>query len=50
MSYGEASDFGERMRQAYLGLSYQIVELPRESPEKRARFILDRLASETPAG
>ncbi len=46
MSYGEAADFGERMRDAYRGLGYTLVELPRESPEARARLILDRVAAD----
>ena len=46
MTYGQAADFGERMRDAYGGLGYTLVELPRESPEIRARFVLDRIESE----
>ena len=46
MTYGQAADFGERMRGAYLGLGYTLVELPRESPEERARFILDTVKAD----
>ncbi len=46
MTYGQACDFGERMRDAYLGLGYDIVDLPRDAPEARARIILDRIEAD----
>ncbi len=46
MTYGQAADFGERMRDAYLGLGYTLVELPREDPAERARFIEDTVADD----
>ena len=46
MTYGQAADFGERMRDAYQGLGYTLVELPRETPEERARFIEERVAED----
>lgn len=45
MTYGQACDFGERMRAAYQGLGYTLLELPRESPEDRTQFILDTVAA-----
>lgn len=46
MTYGQAADFGERMRDAYRGLGYTLVELPRESPEDRAQFVLERVTAD----
>lgn len=46
MTYGQACDFGERMRDAYQGMGYVLQELPRESPEERSRFILDAISAE----
>jgi len=46
MTYGQAADFGERMRDAYFGLGYDVVELPRDTPEARARFMLDRIEAD----
>ena len=46
MTYGQAADFGERMRDAYLGLGYTLVELPREDPAERAQFIEAKVAED----
>ncbi len=43
MTYDEARRFGDGIRRIYEELGYDVVELPRESPEKRAQFILSRL-------
>ena len=46
MTYGQACDFGERMRDAYQGMGYTLLELPCESPADRARFIQDTVSAE----
>lgn len=43
MTFDEAQEFGAGMRRAYEALGYDLVDLPRESPENRAEFILSRL-------
>lgn len=45
MTYGQACDFGERMRDAYQGMGYVLQELPRVSPEERAQSILETIAA-----
>ncbi len=47
MTYGQAADFGERMRDAYRALGYTLVELPRESPQQRAQFVLDWVTADS---
>ncbi len=44
MTYDEAQHFGDAICRIYEELGYDLVELPRESPESRAQFILSRLA------
>ncbi len=46
MTYGQACDFGERMRDAYHAMGYVLQELRRETSEDRARFILDTISAE----
>lgn len=44
MNFEAARAFGETIRGAYEALGYDIVELPRTSPDARARFILEQIA------
>jgi predicted ATPase len=44
LSFEAARAFGERIRQAYEALGYEIVVLPQTTPELRARFILEQVA------
>ena len=44
MTFDQARDFGERMRDAYLGLNYELLDLPRDTPGKRAGILLKALA------
>lgn len=45
MTYDEARLFGDGINNIYEELGYDLVTLPLESPESRARFILARLAA-----
>jgi predicted ATPase len=35
--------FGDLVRAVYIDLGYDIIEVPREKPEERARFVVDRM-------
>lgn len=39
MSYDEACRFGESLRSAYRALGYELLELPRDTPQRRLSFI-----------
>ncbi len=39
MTFEQTAQFHEILRQAYLSLGYELIELPLESVEKRAQFI-----------
>lgn len=41
MSYLDAKRFGEMVRKAYETLGYQLIDIPFDTPEKRAQFVLD---------
>lgn len=43
MTVEAAQAFGARVRDIYVDLGYTVVDLPRDTIESRARFILDRL-------
>lgn len=43
MTFESARAFGERIREVYLDLGYEIVEVPRDSVETRARFIAEHV-------
>ena len=40
MTFERAEAFGEDVRRIYEGLGYEIVEVPRDTPAARARFII----------
>ncbi len=44
MSFAEAKKFAEEVRSIYENLGYKILDLPLDSPEVRAKFILDNIA------
>ena len=39
-----ADRFGEVIREVYAGLGYILVDVPRDTPQARARFIAGRVA------
>jgi len=43
MTFEASQAFGERVRQVYLDLCYSIVEVPRDSVERRTRFIAEHV-------
>ncbi len=43
MTFESARAFGERVREVYLELGYTIVDVPRDSVERRTRFIADHV-------
>ena len=45
MTYDEACRFGRSMRRVYQDLGYDLVEVPRDTPEGRADFILTEIMS-----
>jgi len=43
ISFAEAKQFGDNLKQIYESLSYEIIEIPCISPEERAEFILSEV-------
>ena len=43
MTFESAQAFGERVREVYRDLGYTIVDVPRDSVERRTRFIVEHL-------
>lgn len=43
MTFDEAQRFGESIKTTYRDLGYDLVELPCDSPERRAEIILARI-------
>ena len=39
MSFEEAHEFGEELKEVYLSLGYDVIEVPKDTPEKRSAFI-----------
>ena len=46
MTYDEACRFGHSMRRVNQDLGYDLVEIPRDTPENRADFILNRVRAQ----
>src|SRR5262249_58956754 len=44
MTFEMAQAFGENVRRIYTSLGYEIVDVPKDTPEARARFILGAAA------
>jgi len=43
MTFESAQAFGERVREVYRDLGYTIVDVPRDSVERRTRFIAEHV-------
>lgn len=43
MTFEFARDFGDHVREVYVGLGYEIVDVPRDTPQARATFVLGML-------
>ena len=46
MTFEMAHEFGEVIRDVYAGLGYTLVDVPRDTPQARARFIAARVADQ----
>jgi predicted ATPase len=40
MTFETAEAFGDDVRRIYEGLGYEIVDVPKDTPDTRARFII----------
>jgi predicted ATPase len=45
MSFDESREFGEKLKNLYQSLNYQIIEVPKCSPIDRASFIMEHINS-----
>lgn len=43
MTYVQSRQFGDKLKQIYQRLGYNLIEVPKSSPLNRANFILDKL-------
>jgi len=43
-NYGQAKLIGSHLKETYIKYGYNVVEVPRDTPEKRIIFILDQLS------
>jgi predicted ATPase len=43
MNFDESRDFGEKLKNFYLSLNYQIIEVPKLNPADRVNFIMEYL-------
>jgi predicted ATPase len=46
MSFAEAKAFGDRVRSIYERIGYQIIEVPRGTPEERIQFVLNQITNQ----